>query len=141
MAEALAPGQGETLLQIVQFDSQTKNTESLHETISNEMVQNLKRIYDFYVKHRMPFMEQVRLLSTLPRSWDYEKIIGIFDASRHAIKEAHKMYDAQQHIFKEGNEKGIRQPADPEKIKHFVNWLVESNTLISGSYQNAISIC
>ena len=86
-------------------------------------------------------MEQVRLLSMLPRSWDYEKIIGICGASRHAIKEAHKMYDTQQYIFKEGNEKGIRQRPDPEKIKHFVNWLVENNTLISGSYQNAISVC
>ena len=105
------------------------------------MVQSLKRIYDFYVKHRMPFMEQVRLLSMLPRSWEYEKIINIFGASRHAIKEAHKMYDVQQYIFKEGNEKGIRQRADPEKVKHFVNWLVESNTLISGSYQNAITVC
>ena len=82
----------------------------------------------------MPFMEQVRLLSMLPGSWDYEKIIDIFGASRHVIKEAHKMYDAQQYIFKEGNERGIRQRVDPEKIKHFVNWLVESNTLISDSY-------
>ncbi|CAF3388432.1 unnamed protein product [Rotaria sp. Silwood2] len=70
MAEALAPGQGETLLQIVQSDSQTKSTQLIHETISNEMVQNLKQIYDFYVEHKMPFMEQVRLLSMLPRSWD-----------------------------------------------------------------------
>ena len=35
----------------------------------------------------------------------------------------------------------IRQCVDPEKIKHFVNWLVESNTFISGDYQNTISVC
>ena len=134
MAEPLAPGQRETLLQIVQSDSQIKNTESLQETISNEMVQNLKRIYNFYVKHRIPFMKQVRLLSMLLHSWDYEKIIDIFGASRHVIKEAHKMYDVQQYIFKEGNERDIRHRVDPEKIKHCVNWLVESNTLISGNY-------
>ena len=141
IAEALAPGQSETLLQIVQSDSQDKGTQSLHETINNEMVQYLKRIYDFYVEHRIPFMEQVRLLSMLPRSWEYEKITDIFGASRHTIKEAHKMYDAQQHILKEGNEKDIRQRVDPEKIKHFVNWLFESNSLISGDYQIAIPVC
>ena len=42
-----------------------------------------------------------------PRSWKYEKIIDIFGASRHAIKEAHKMYDAQQYVHKEVNEKDI----------------------------------
>ncbi|CAF4127176.1 unnamed protein product [Rotaria sp. Silwood2] len=123
--EALVPGQGETFLQIVKSGSQTENTQSIPEAINIEMVQNLKRIYDFYVEHKMPFMEQVRLLSMLPRSWKYEKIIDIFGASRHAIKEAHKMYDAQQYIFKEDNEKAIRLRVDPEKIKHFVNWLVE----------------
>ncbi len=121
MAELLAPGQAETLLQIVQSDSQLKNTQSISETIGNEMVENLKRIYDFYVEHKMPFIEQVRLLSMLPRSWEYDKIIDSFGASRHAIKEAHKMYDAQQYVFEEENEKGIRLRADPEKVKHFVN--------------------
>ncbi|CAF3865475.1 unnamed protein product [Rotaria magnacalcarata] len=125
MADALAPGQGETLLQIVESDSQIKNIKSINETMSNEMIQNLKRIYDFYVEHKMPFIEQVRLLSMLPRSWDYQKIIDNFGASRHAIKEAHKMYDTQQYISKEDNEKGIRLRVDPEKVKHFVNWLVE----------------
>ena len=38
MVEALAPGQTETLLQMVQSDSQNKGTQSLHETINNEMV-------------------------------------------------------------------------------------------------------
>ena len=51
------------------------------------------------------------------------------------------MYDVQQYIFKKDNEKDIRQRVDPEKSKYFVNWLVESNTLISSSYQNAISVC
>ena len=59
MAEALAPGQSETLLQMVQSDSQDKGTQSLHEMINNAMVQNFKRVYDFYVEHRIPFMEQV----------------------------------------------------------------------------------
>ena len=68
MAEALALGQSETLLHMVESDSQDKGTQSLRETINDEMVQNLKRIYDLYVEHRIPFMEQVRLLSVLPRS-------------------------------------------------------------------------
>ena len=141
MVEALTPGQSETLLQMVQSDSQDKDTQSLHETINKEMIQNLERIYDFYVEHRIPFMEQVRLLFMLRRSWECEKIVDIFDTSRHAIKEAHKMYDAQQYIHKEGNEVDISQRVDPEKIKHFANSLVESNTLILCDYQNAIPVC
>ena len=67
----------------------------------------------------MPFMEQVRILCMLPRSWEYEKMMGIFGDSRYAIQKAHKIYDAQQHIYKESNEKDIRQHFDPEKHQTF----------------------
>ena len=131
----MVPGQGEEFLHLVDPDSGTEGTHLLNETVNNEMIQNLKKIYDSYVEHGMPFMEQVRLLSMLPRSWEYQKVIEIFGVSRHAIKEAHKMSDMQEYRLNEKTEKGIRQRADPEKIKHFVNWLVESDTLISGDYQ------
>ena len=53
-----------------------------------------------------------------------------------------KIYDAQQYILKEGNEKDIRQPVDPEKIKHFcLIGLLRVNTLISGDYQIVIPVC
>ncbi|CAF4286381.1 unnamed protein product [Rotaria socialis] len=37
-------------------------------------------------------------------------------------------------IEQQNTQQSIRQRADPEKIKHFVNWLVESSALVSGTY-------
>ena len=103
------------------------------DTCSNkEIVNNLKEIYDAYVVNRMPFVEQVRLLALLPRSWSYEDIMQTFECSRHAIKTAHRMQDENDYALKSENETSIRQRADPNKIKHFVSWLVDSNTLVLG---------
>ncbi|CAF4064817.1 unnamed protein product [Rotaria magnacalcarata] len=132
VAETLAPGQSEQLLRISQLETGIENTRIFNETMDNEMVQNLKQIYDAYVEQKMPFIEQIRLLSLLRRSWKYEKIMEIFGSSKHAVKAAHKMHDAQQYIFKQNTEQSIRQRMDPEKIKHFVNWLVESSALVIG---------
>ena len=87
----------------------------------------------------MPFVEQLRLLSLLPGSWSYEKTMDLFNCSRHAIKVAHRMYDGQQYMLKRDSKSSIRQQADPEKVKHFVNWFVESNTLVSDNLSNAIN--
>ena len=43
----------------------------------------------------MPFVEQLRFLSLLLRSWSYEKTMELFDCSRHVIKIAHRIYDEQ----------------------------------------------
>lgn len=96
------------------------------------MVQNLKEIYDLYVQQKLPFVEQVRLLSLLPRAWKYEKVMEIFVCTRHAIKTAHRMRDDNEYMLNIEKEPIIRQRADPNTIKHFVRWLVESNTLVSG---------
>ena len=136
MAEALAPGQSEELLEVAHLASNTRDIRELHETLKNEMIQNIKQIYDLYVKQNTPFIEQVRLLSFISRSWSYEKIIDIFKCSRPAIKTAHRMYDEQEYVLKRDSEPPVRQRADPEKIKHCVNRLVENNTLVSGDYRN-----
>ena len=138
MAEALAPGQSEELLRISQLDTGIQNARLCDETVENEMVRNLKQVYHAYVEQKVPFMEQVRLLSLLPRSWKYEKIMEIFGCSQHAIKAVHRMHDTQEYIMKRYNEPSIRQRVDPERIKHFVNWLVESSSLLSGNYQKHI---
>ena len=91
------------------------------------------KVYGSYAEEKMPFIEQVRLLSLLPRSWTYEKTIELFNGSRYAIKIAHRMYDEQQYMLKQESKPTIRQRADPEKIKYFVNWFVESNTPVSGN--------
>ena len=114
MAEALAPGQSDELLQIAHITSNNKVIRELDETLSNEVIQNIKQIYDLYVKQKMPFIEQVRLLSLVPRSWSYEKIMEVFQWSRHAIKIAHRMHDEQEYMLKREIEPTIRLRADPE---------------------------
>ena len=58
--------------------------------------------------------------------------MSIFGCTRHAVKAAHQMYDDEEYILNRDQKPTIRQRADPEKIKHFVSWLVESNTPVSG---------
>ena len=126
------PGQGQELIQIAQLQLQAREEQELQLSISNEMVQSLKQVYDIYVKQRMPFLEQLQILSLLPSSWKYEKVMDIFGCTRHAVTAAHQMYDDEAYLLKNDQEPAIRQRADPEKIKHFISWLVESNTLVSG---------
>ena len=80
----------------------------------------------------MSFIEQVRILSLLSYSMSYENIMVTFGCSRHAIKSAHRMQDDNESFLQLEKELTIRQRSDPEKIKHFVSWLIESNTLVSG---------
>jgi hypothetical protein len=42
------------------------------------------------------------------------------------------MQDENEYLLRSDTEPHIRQRADPNKIKHFVDWLVESDTLVSG---------
>ena len=138
MREVLAPGQSDELLQIARIASNNKVIRELDKALSNEVIQNIKQIYDLYVKQKMPFIEQVQLLSLVPRSSSYEKIMEVFQCSRHAIKIAHRMHNEQEYMLKREIGPAIRQRADPEKIKYFVNWLVESNTLVSGWYKKLL---
>lgn len=134
LAETLAPGQAEELLQMARLTTDAQDRADVNETMENEIVQNLQEIYQLYVDQKMPFVEQVRLLSLLPRSWSYEKIMGVFGCTRHAIKTAHQMQAENDYMLRSETEPHIRQRADPNKIKHFVTWLVESDTLVSGSF-------
>ena len=138
LAETLTPGQGQELIEIAQLQSQAREKQKFEQSITNEMVQSLKQVYDMYVKQKMPFIEQVRLLSLLPRSWKYEKVMNIFGCTRHAVTAAHQMHDDEEYVLNRDQESVIRQRADPEKIKHFVGWLVESNTLASGRLRSII---
>ena len=126
------PGQGQKLIEIVQLRSQAREEQQLQLCITNEMVQSLRQVYDIYVKRDMPFIDQVRILSLLPCSWKYEKVISIFGCTWHAVKAAHQIYDDAEYILNRDQEPAIRKRADPEKIKHFISRLVESNKLVSG---------
>ena len=107
---------------------------------SSEIVHKLKQIYDTYVGNNIPFVEQVRRIALLPRSWSYEDTMKIFGCSRHTIKTARRMQDESEYMLKSEKEPQIRQRADPNKIKHFVSWLVESNTLVTGKVDSETSL-
>ena len=144
VAETLAPGQGEQLIRMSEqrtcHAATTIDDQQSQQSVNNEMVENLKRLYDLYVKQKMPFNEQVRLISLLPRSWSYAKIMEIFECSRYAVVTAHSMYDDEQYLLtrdnnnnnNNSNNSSIRQRATHARVKHFVSWLVESNSLVSG---------
>ena len=83
------------------------------------------------MKEKIPFDEQVRLLSLLPRSRQYDNIMSTFGCSGPAIAAAHQMHDEKEHLLNREKGTPVRKRADPVKIKHFVNWLVECNTLVS----------
>ena len=131
LADTLAPGQDEQLIQMAQVHSHTKDGQESQQVMSNEMIQNLKQTHDLYVKQKMLSDEQFRLLSLLPRSWRYDKIMNTFGCSRQAIAAAHRMHDDKEYLLNREEETFIWKRADPVKIKHFVSWLVEYNTLVS----------
>ncbi|CAF3012691.1 unnamed protein product [Rotaria sp. Silwood2] len=132
LANTLVPGQGQQLIEIAQLQSQTREEQQLQLSITNEMVQSLKKVYDIYVKQNIPFIDQVRILSLLPRPWKCEKVMSIVGCTRHAVKAAHQMYDDEEYILNRDQKSTVRHRADPEEIKHFKSWLVESDALVSG---------
>ena len=58
--------------------------------------------------------------------------MNTFGYSGLAIAAAHRMHDDKEYLLNREEETPIRNRADPVKIKHFVSWLVEWNTLVSG---------
>ena len=119
------------MLELSQLSTGTEKYQVTNAHVNNEIVQNLKQIYDAYVANDMPFVEQIRLIALLPCSSSYEDIMKIFGCSRHAIKTAHLIQDDSEYMLKSEKEPQIRQRAYPNKIKHFVSGLVDSNTLVS----------
>ena len=132
LVEALAPGESKDLPKLAQLGTDTEKHQVTNARASNEIFHNLKQIYDSYVGNNIPFVEQIRFIALLPHSWNYQDIMKTFGRSRHAIKAAHCMQGESEYMVKSEKEPQIRQRADPSKIKHFVSWLVESNTLVSG---------
>ena len=58
--------------------------------------------------------------------------MNTFGCSGPAIAAVHRMHDDKEYLFNTEEETPIRKRVDPVKIKHFVGWLVECNTLVSG---------
>ena len=131
LAESLVLGEGSELVKIAQPDQQSRAQNYDRVAANNEMIDNIKKIYDQYLAQKMSFDEQVHLLSLLPRSWTYEQIMSKFNCSRHAIKIAHKMRDDEDYYFQKEAGSNIRQRVDPGRVRHFITWLVESQLLVS----------
>ena len=132
LAEALAPSQGTELIRLARLEPPVLHLRTPIETAEREIVENIKKLYFFYIENKMPFLQQVQLLSLLPKSWSYEEVMEVFSCSRHAIRLARQLQMDNERLLASDKEPAIRQRADPNKIRHFVSWLVESNTLISG---------
>ena len=67
------------------------------------------------MKEKIPFDEQVRLLSLLPRSWRYDKIMNTFGCSGPAIAAVHRMHDDKKYLLNTEEETPIRKRVDPVK--------------------------
>ena len=104
---------------MAQLQSSTHSEREANVIINNEIINNLKEIYTLYVERKMPFIEQVRLLSLLPRSMSYENVMATFGCSRHAIKSARRMQDDNESLLQSEKQPTIRQRVDPEKNQTF----------------------
>ena len=58
--------------------------------------------------------------------------MNTFGCSGQATTAAHRMHDDKEYLLNREEETTIRKRVDPVKIKHFVSWLVECNTFVSG---------
>ena len=131
LAETLAPGEGDELLKMAKLSQQSVQDDYNQETQNSEIIENIKKIYNQYQIQKRPFIEQVRLLTLLPRSWTYDRIQLNFNCSRHAIRLAHAMINDETYYFMKEDNRTTRQRVDPERVRHFISWLVDSQLLVS----------
>ena len=97
-AEALAPGESGTLLEIAGLndiiDRRSSNTSTLSRTpIDDRYLQYLINMYHAYEEKGLPFNEQVRVLSLIPESWNLTSgfIEENFNCSNYAVKLARRL--------------------------------------------------
>ena len=111
VVEGIAPGQGEMLLQLAQLDNlaeqQSVNVStSFNASIGEQYLSYLVQMYQSYVEKILPFNEQVRVLSLIPKSWKLtsERIEEKFNCTSYAVKTARRLYkmiDIPLHIDEE----------------------------------------
>ena len=131
LSETLAPGEGDELLKMAKLNQQSVQDDYNQEIQNSEIIENIKKIYNQYQIQKRPFIEQVRLLTLLPRSWTYDQIQLNFNCSRHAIRLAHAMINDEMYYFMKEDNRTTRQRVDPERVRHFISWLIDSQLLVS----------
>ncbi|CAF4613272.1 unnamed protein product [Rotaria socialis] len=139
VAESIAPGQGEMLLQLANLDNISKQQISNTLVPSNTQIDEqyldyLIKMYKSYDENNLPFNEQVRVLTLIPKSWNLSStnIQKEFNCSRHAVKISRRLRK-NTHIPLHIEEKipKVRQRLDPTKLDYFLSWIIETNLLIS----------
>ena len=133
LAETLAPGEDDELLRMAKFNQQPVQDEYNQQTQDSEIIKNLKKIYNQYKIEKRSFIEQVRLLPILPSSWTYDQIRFNFNCSRHVIRLAHAMMNDKKYYLIEEENRITRQRVDPERVRHFISWLIDGQLLVSGN--------
>ncbi|CAF4362249.1 unnamed protein product, partial [Rotaria sp. Silwood2] len=133
LAETLVPGEGDELLRMAKLNQQSFQDDYNQQTHNNEIIENIKKIYNQYKIEKRPFIEQVRLLTLLPSSWTYDQIKLNFNCSQHAIRLAHAMMNDEKHYLMNEESRITRQRADPGRVRHFISWLIDSQLLVSDS--------
>ncbi len=98
VAETIAPGQGEILLQLAELDSiaerRASNTStSSHASLDEQYLAYLIKMYHSYEEKNLPFSEQVHVLSLIPQSWNLSSTIiqEKFNCSSYAVKTAQRL--------------------------------------------------
>ncbi|CAF4154958.1 unnamed protein product, partial [Rotaria sordida] len=139
IAEGIIPGQGKALLELADLniigERRPSNVSiSSNTAVDEEYLEYLIKMYHSYEENNLPFNEQVRVLTLIPKSWNLKSstIQKKFNCSRHAVKTARrlsKITNIPLHIDEKIPK--TRQRVDSKKIDYFINWIVESDLLTS----------
>ncbi|CAF4125650.1 unnamed protein product [Rotaria sordida] len=139
IAEGIIPGQGKALLELADLniigERRPSNVSiSSNTAVDEEYLEYLIKMYHSYEENNLPFNEQVRVLTLIPKSWNLKSstIQKKFNCSRHAVKTARrlsKITNIPLHIDEKIPK--TRQRVDSRKIDYFINWIVESDLLTS----------
>jgi hypothetical protein len=100
MAESIAPGQRNLLLQLAQLENVVERrpapTTASSTSIDEQYLGYLVKMYNAYEEKHFGFDERVRLLSLIPDSWGLskEQICEKFQCSITAVKAARRLRES-----------------------------------------------
>ncbi|CAF3235207.1 unnamed protein product [Rotaria sp. Silwood2] len=143
-AEKIAPGQGKMLLELAQLDDLSErrsstSSRSSKTPIDEEHLQYLIYMYHAYEKQHLPYQEQIRVLTLIPKSWKLSSPIiqQKFHCTDHAVKLARKLGKSScTPLHMEVKAPKTRQRLELQKLDYFISWLIEADLLISIPWGN-----
>ena len=82
IANSIAPGQGETLVEMAGLKNVVDTQSSLATPVSNDqMIAHLANIYKALEEQQYPFIERIQLLALLPENMGNQEIVEKFGCS------------------------------------------------------------